>query len=115
MSYEFLFLKGLSATIFIETIVLILFVRLLLKDKDISLVKLLGTGFFTSFATLPYLWFFLPYFVSEQMVYIVSGESFAVIMETFILSLFLRTKIGTSFLISFTCNAISFSIGLLMF
>lgn len=115
MNYEFLFFKGLLATILIETIVLILFVRLLLKNKDISLIRLLGTGLFTSFATLPYLWFILPYFVSEQMAYIISGESFAVIMETFILSLFLRTKIGTSFLISLTCNAISFSIGLLLF
>ena len=54
MSYELLFFKGLTATIVIETIVLILFVRLLLKNKDISLVRLLGTGFFTSFAMITF-------------------------------------------------------------
>lgn len=115
MSYEFIFLKALAATIFFETIVLILYVRLLLKNKEISLLRLLGTGLFASFATLPYLWFVLPYFVEQQLPYTIIGESFAVIMETFIIGMLLNKKIGTSFLISLTCNAISFSIGLLIF
>lgn len=115
MDFELLFFKGLIATIAIETVALILFVRWLLKNKAISIYRLMGTGFFASFATLPYLWFILPYFVEQRMAYIVCGESFAVIMETFIIGLLLKTKIGTSFLISLTCNAISFSIGLLIF
>ncbi|MDR2954881.1 MAG: hypothetical protein LBV43_07365 [Prevotella sp.] len=114
MEYEILFLKSLTLTIFIETIVLIVFVRYILKQNEIKIPYLIITGLIASFATLPYLWFILPYFIQERIVYIIIGESFAVLVETFIIGAVLRIGFTKSLLCSFVCNLISFSIGLLI-
>lgn len=114
MEYEILFLKSLALTIFIETIILIVFVRYILKQNEIKVPYLIITGFIASFATLPYLWFILPYFIEQRTVYIILGESFAVLVETFIIGAILRIEFTKSLLCSFVCNLISFLIGLLI-
>ena len=114
MDYDLMFLKGLALTIFIETVVLIGYFRLITKRKDINYSRMLMTGFIASFATLPYLWYFFPSFIFHKMAYIVIGESFAVLVETGIIAAILRTKLSTSFFCSLTCNLISFFTGLLL-
>jgi len=112
MDYEMLFLKSLVLTIFIESVVLVLFFRLVVRNEHISLSRLLSTGLIASLATLPYLWFILPMYVDQKLWYIVIGETFAVLMETFIIGGMLRITVLKSFLSSFTCNLISFLVGL---
>ena len=114
MDYEMLFLKSLVLTILIETSVLIIFFRFIVKQKDIGMSKLLITGFIASFATLPYLWFIFPVFIYPKIWYIIISESFAILAETIIIGTMLRTKFVTAFLCSLTCNAISFLTGLLI-
>ena len=114
MDYELMFLKALSLTIFIETLVITVFFRLIIKRKEIEISKLLTTGIIASFATLPYLWFIFPIYIDHKICYAIIGESFAVLVETFIIGAILRTKFSTSFLCSFTCNMVSFLIGLII-
>jgi len=114
MDYELMFLKALVLTIFIETLVIIVFFQLVIKRKGIEISKLLITGIIASFATLPYLWFVFPIFIEQKIWYAIIGESFAVLVETFIIGAILRTKLVTSLLCSFTCNMISFLIGLIL-
>lgn len=112
MDYEILFLKSLALTIFIESLVLVVFFRLIVRNEHISINQLLSTGLIASLATLPYLWFILPVYVDQKLWYIVIGESSAVLMETFIIGGMLRATLLQSFLSSLTCNLISFLIGL---
>lgn len=114
MDYEFLFIKSLILTISIEMVVLILFFRLIIKSEDISISRLISTTFIASFATLPYLWFVLPTYIDQKIWYVIIGESFAVLAETFIINAILKINVLKSFLISLTCNLISFLIGLII-
>ena len=114
MDYELTFLKCLVLTILIETIVLIIFFRLIVKTKEIEISKLLITGFVASFATLPYLWFIFPNYIDHTILYMLTGESFAVLVEAVIIGAILRVKFIQSFLCSLTCNMISFFIGLII-
>ena len=114
MDYEWLFLKSLALTIFIETFVIVLYFRLVLKQKEIEIHRLLITGFIASFATLPYLWFVFPHYIDQKMWYVIIGESFAVSMEAIIIGAILRIKFIQSLLCSLTCNMISFLSGLII-
>ena len=114
MDYDLLFLKSLILTILIETVVLILIVRLVFRKNEISIFRLLFTGFIASFATLPYLWFVLPTYIVQKVWYIAIGESFAIVIESFIIFAILRIRFLTSLACSIACNLISFAIGLLI-
>ncbi len=114
MDYELLFLKSLLLTILIEIPVMFIYFRLFDKLSELKIYRVLITGFIASFATLPYLWFILPNYIDQKMMYIIIGESFAIIVETFIIEAILRTKFLKSFLCSLSCNAISFLLGLII-
>jgi hypothetical protein len=114
MDYELLFIKNLILTISIETVVLILIFRLFIKTENFNTSNLISTGFIASFATLPYLWFVFPNYIDQKIWYVIFSESFAVIFEAFIIGRILKLKIIKSFLISLTCNSISFFVGLIV-
>jgi hypothetical protein len=115
MDYEILFIRSLIVTILIETLVLVFVYKRMYKAYHTPLVQLLSAGFLASFATLPYLWFLLPYWIDQQFWYILVGESFAVFAESFILWSMLRSTYLKSLLASFMCNAVSFLIGVILF
>lgn len=112
MDYELLFLKSLLQTVLIETAVLLILIKLVYKFKEIGFLRLLFAGFLASFATLPYLWFVLSTYVDQRFWFMLIGESFAVLMESFILLALLRIKYLKALFTSLVCNLISFSIGL---
>lgn len=114
MNYDILFLKSLVLTIVIETIVLFIFFRWIVKLKDIGIAQLLMTGFLASFATLPYLWFVFPTYIDSKLLYIILCESFAILVETFIIAALLRIKYIQSLWCSLSCNIISFFTGLII-
>jgi hypothetical protein len=114
MNYEMLFLKCLLQTVLMETVVLLVLFRLVFRNKEIGMVRLLFAGFLASFATLPYLWFVLSTLVDQRIWFVLIGESFAVVMESFILMALLRIKYPRALLTSLICNLVSFSIGLLI-
>jgi hypothetical protein len=114
MEYEFGFLKALLLTIVIETSVLILLFRMVFKTLQAGLWILLLTGIVATMATLPYLWFIVPLFVHSKFWYIIVCEGFAVGMESVVIMGMLRINYFRALLISFICNAVSYSTGLLI-
>ena len=98
MDYELLFLKSLFLTVSIETVVLCLFYRLVIKLENGNISRLVITGMIASMTTLPYLWFILPNYIDQRIWYVIIGESFAVLVETLIIGVILRINIRKSFL-----------------
>ena len=112
MDYRLLFFKSLILTILIEMSVITIFFKYIVRSVELSIPRLLMTGFIASFATLPYLWFILPSYVDHNVWYIIVGESFAVFVESFIIMAILRTRYLIALVSSFACNIISFGTGL---
>lgn len=108
------FLRALFFTILIETLVLFLLFKTKFKTFNISNKTLLLTGFISTFATLPYLWFVLPIFIQSTIFYIIIGELSVVIIETLIISGIVKINLGKAFIASFVANLTSFLIGLLL-
>ena len=107
-----MFLKSLLLTVAIEMPILCVLSWFFSNRNDFNLARLLMTGFFASFATLPYIWFIFPYFICNKVWYVVFSESFAVVAESFIIFFMLRIKYTKSLMFSFICNAASFLIGI---
>ena len=114
MDYRLLFLESLALTILIEISVITIFFRFIVRSEKTSISSLLITGFVASFATLPYLWFVLPSYIDQKVWQLIIGESFAVLIESVIITAILRTKYLISLLCSLACNMISFGAGLIM-
>ena len=115
-TYELQFLFSLFFTVAIETTVLWLLLRRVLKksSKSIPFSLVLFAGFVASFSTLPYLWFVFPAFFA-QTTYIALAEGFAVAVEAVEYFFILKTPAKQSFVISLACNAASFCIGWIVF
>jgi len=111
------FLWGLIITISLETLVLFFMIRLCIKKgrQELSNQILLFTGIFCSFATLPYLWFVLPYYLRQRSYYlfIIVGEISVTLIESVIIYYVLRLDYKRSLLISVLCNAVSVAFGLI--
>ncbi len=73
--------------------------------------RIIGAGFLTSFALLPYLWFVLPYFFDDRLPYAIAGELFVVFVEGLIYILTLKLDVKAAFIVSLCCNAVSWSLG----
>lgn len=108
------FLEALLITIGIETLILFLFFKTIYRKLKIRNILLLVTGITASLFTLPYVWFVFPVFIHHRIPYLIVSESFAVIIESFLIYKLLKIEYKKAFLVSLICNVISFSIGLLI-
>ncbi|MCD6329106.1 MAG: hypothetical protein J7M10_01945 [Candidatus Cloacimonetes bacterium] len=111
--YEIKFLFALLDTVIIEIIVLIFFVKKIYrKDMEhITWDRLIFTGVFCSFATIPYLWFIAPYFLQSKALLYSVGEIAIFLMEAVIILFVLRIKFSKAIIISLSCNLASFLLG----
>lgn len=116
MLYEYKFLISLAFTLFIEIITIYVLVKCFCGDDGakISNSLLFFTGFLSSFATLPYLWFIVPLFIKTRIQYILFGESFVILLESIIIYFLLRVNLKKSLSISLICNILSFLMGLIL-
>jgi uncharacterized membrane protein len=114
MAYEITFLKALLLTIFIETTVLFTLFKIIYKAEKVNNWILLLTGILATFATLPYLWFILPFLIKTKLWYVISSEVSAILIESLIIMGLLRTNYPKALLVSVICNTASFLIGLLI-
>jgi hypothetical protein len=114
MQYELEFIKALLITVVIETTVLFLLIRFVIKNSGSRVWIVILAGITASGATLPYLWFIFPLFLHTKLWYTCVSELFAVVAESFILKGFLRTGYRIALLISFVCNLVSYAAGLLI-
>lgn len=115
MQYQIDFLQALGFTIFIETVVLFLITQWFDKAIAIKWYLVLLAGIIASMATLPYLWFIAPIFISSKAYYHVFCESFAFAAESLILFAVLKIKFIKALAYSFLCNGVSYTIGLIVF
>jgi len=116
MLYEYKFLISLAFTLFIEIIIIYILIKCFCGDDGakISNSLLFFTGFLSSFATLPYLWFIVPLFIKTRIQYILFGESFVILLESLIIFFLLRVNLKKSLSISLICNILSFVMGLIL-
>jgi hypothetical protein len=114
--FHLLFLRGLGLTVVIETAVLFILLRALLRTgrETVGTGLIVAAGIIASAMTIPYVWFVFPYFIHTRMIYIITAESFAVLAEIPVLALILRVSLPKAALLSFLCNMASFGVGLLI-
>ena len=95
-------------TVLIETIVLVLLVKIFWKKDELWNWKLVGAGILASTITLPILWFCLPYFFADYMVYVVFWEIFVTLLEVVIIKFILKIDWRKAIILSVACNLVSF-------
>ena len=114
-SYEANFLKALFWTVAIESATLVLLLKVAFKERKFDSIEMAYAGVLPSVATLPYVWFVFPYYISDPTAYAVTVESFAVVAESFLVAHLLRVGLKRGAMLSLAANACSFLIGLLIF
>ncbi len=114
MEYEIDFIQSLLLTISIETIVLLILAKTVFQSDNIPIYYLILTGIIASLTTLPYFWFILPIIIKSKLWFHIVSELTAIIVETFIISGFLRISLKKALFLSFCCNMISYLTGLLI-
>ena len=110
MRAEYVFLWALGATIIIETAVLAAFVKVALKERDITNRRIVAAGVIASFATLPYLWFVLPTFLPSPY-YVPVGEAIVALVEACIFAIVLGLRVLPALGASILCNLCSYVTG----
>lgn len=114
--YEIKYLTALIFTAITETVVLFLLMRFVFIEnyRKSSIQKIISAGIFASAATLPHLWFILPAFIDNQLIYGITGELSVLIIEAVFYYFFLFSNWKKSFLTSFLCNLVSFLLGMVI-
>jgi len=115
MLYEQRFLLALFLTLLAEVPVVFFLVKYFLKYKDIKISTIVFVGVLASVLTIPYLWFVLPAFVSNRIVYLILGESLVILVEAIIYFKFLKLKLSDAFIVSLIANGASIILGYLIF
>ncbi len=112
-----MFLLAIVLTILIETGALVILREFnFLKLDKIKLNKILFVWVFTSFATLPYLWFVWNYFLwGNYQLYTAIWEFGVVSVEAIIFYFVLELKFSKAFLLSFIVNFASWFIWIIIF
>lgn len=111
MLYETYFLLALVTTWAIEIPVLAALVRLVFCNRDLPMVRIIGTGLLCTALTLPYLWFVLPPYV-DAAYYPLIGEGLVMAAEAGVLRLVLGLDMKKAAVCSAFMNAASFILGL---
>lgn len=114
LSYERLFLVGLVFTVAVETAVLFAMTRLPSRRSTPPSGLVVFSGCLASAATLPYLWFVLPSFVTSRTMLILVGELSVTAAETVIYRFVLTQSLLRAAAFSLCCNLSSYLLGLLL-
>ncbi len=106
------FLTSLAFTDITETIVLILLLRYVFKNRTLPFSQILFAGLYASFSTISYVWFVFPYLTAwPGSTAIIFAELFAFVVEAVFYRFMLRLDWKTAFILSFVCNAVSYFVG----
>lgn len=115
--YTYQFLFYLVFTIIVETAVLFFFTRKFLKidSEKTKNAKIIFSGIFASFSTIPYVWYVFPILIywSENLA-ITLGEIFAIFVESIIFYFILGINYKKVLFVSFVANIISFLLGFMI-
>lgn len=114
MMYEQKFLLSLLLTLITEVPVVFIFVRYIYKYRDIKIPTIIFVGILASVLTLPYLWFVLPAFIFDRIIYLILGETLVVLIEAIIYFKLFKLKLLDAFIVSLLANIVSAVLGLLI-
>ncbi len=114
MLYETYFLLAFATTCAIEVPILIALIRVVFRNENPGLIRIIGVGILCTSLTLPYLWFVLPPYV-DAAYYPLAGEVFVVAIEALLLNRLLGLAPGRAAACSLIANAASYGIGLFLF
>jgi hypothetical protein len=117
LTYTYRFLFALVFTIFIETIILWIFIRKIFKFKDgrFSNLNIIFAGIMASFSTIPYVWYVFPILIYWSFkLSLILSEVFAFLVEAIFYRFYFDVKFRYSLLISFVCNLFSWGLGYLL-
>lgn len=110
--YTHSFLTSLVFTMAIETALLYLILRFVIKYPDLSSLKIVTIGLLANFTTVPYVWFVFPTLLNwSRNTSLLYSEPFVFLVEAFIYQIYLKTSVRTSLFVSLVCNAASYFIG----
>jgi len=116
LTYTYRFLFALVFTIFIETIILWIFIRKIFKFKKgrFNNLNIIFAGIMTSFSTIPYVWYIFPILIYWSFkLSLILSEVFAFLVEAVFYRFYFDVKFKYSLLISFVCNLFSWGLGYL--
>lgn len=106
------FITALLLTISVELLVMILLLRKEIKSLQIRFARIIYVSVFASMATLPYVWFVFPQFLTPLYLYISVSELIVILVEAILISFFLKFNYTRAFKISLICNLVSFLVGI---
>jgi membrane-bound metal-dependent hydrolase YbcI (DUF457 family) len=110
--YTHSFLTSLFFTIVVETTLLYVLLRFIIRQPDLSSFKIIATGFFANFMTVPYVWFIFPTIIDwSRNTSLLYSEPFVFLVEAVIYRIYLKTSMRTALFVSLVCNAASYFIG----
>ena len=106
------FISSLVFTDTIETIILILVIRFVLRNRTIRIRDMVFAGLYASFSTISYVWFVFPYlFAWPGSTALICAEAFAFVVEAVFYRFVLKLDWKIVFFISFVCNLASYLLG----
>jgi len=117
LTYTYRFLYSLVFTIFIETIILWIFIRKIFKFKKgrFSNLNIIFAGIMASFSTIPYVWYVFPILIYWSFkLSLILSEIFAILVEAVFYRFYFDIKFRYCLLISFICNLFSWGLGCLL-
>ena len=104
-SYLAGFLQAFLVTVFVE------FLMICLLTYGVRCPKALEAILICNAFSLPIVWFIIPILVRDNLFYILSSETFAVLSESVILKVLLRLPYSRALLVACIMNAASFAVG----
>src|SRR5271157_1928514 len=113
-SYELRFVYALVVTVVVETFVIVCLIRFFYKitSQQLSTRRCLFSGFFASFATLPYLWFVLPALIHPYLLLVTVGEAGVYFLEALAYVFLLNLPFKKTVVLSVVANSASIIAGL---
>jgi hypothetical protein len=117
LTYTYRFLFALVFTIFIETIILWIFIRKIFKfeDEKFSGSNIIFAGIMVSFSTISYVWYIFPILIYWSFkLSLILSEIFAILVEAVFYRFYFDIKFRYCLLISFICNLFSWGLGYLL-
>jgi hypothetical protein len=113
MLYETYFLLALAITCAIEVPILIALIRVVFRNENLGIIRIIGVGILCTSLSLPYLWFVLPPYV-DAAYYPLTGEVFVVTIEALVLNRLLGLAPERAAACSLIANAASYGVGLFL-
>ena len=111
IAYTHKFIFYLFFTVLTETVIIFFIIRYLFRisSKELKTAKLIFSGIFASFSTIPYVWYIFPILIYWSYGWsLILSELSAFFIEAVFYSIFLKLNYKKSLFVSLISNSSSF-------